>query len=293
MLSEHGRFPYDPIGKREPLRLPDDARLAVWITPNIEHFRFDRPAISLTPITVGMKPDVLNYAWRDYGARVGIWRLMEIFEKHAIPATAALNSECCTHYPQIVEEGTRLGWEWMAHGRTNSEFLNAQPEDEERAIIKEVLDAIDEATGRRPVGWLGPALTESAITLDLLAEAGVKYVADWCNDEQPYDMATRAGPIVAMPYTLEVGDIPVFMEQGGTGEDFYRLIVDQFDTLYEEGANNSRIMSIAVHPFLTGHPFRAKYFDRALAYMRDRDKVWFARGREILDWHLETSRSAA
>lgn len=288
-MSEHGRFAYDPIGRRPPFRLPDDARVAVWITPNVEHFRYDRPAISLTPITAAMQPDVLNYAWRDYGARVGIWRMMEIFEKHAIPATAALNSECCMQYPQIVEEGNRLGWEWMAHGRTNSEFLNSQPEDEERAIISEALETITEATGCKPVGWLGPALTESHVTLDLLAEAGIGYVADWCNDEQPYRMSTRAGPIVAMPYTLEVGDIPVFLEQGGTGEDFYRLIVDQFDMLYEDGATNPRVMSIAVHPFLTGHPFRARYFDRALAYMRERENVWFARGGEILDWYLEVS----
>lgn len=289
MASAHGRFDYDPIAARPPFRMPDAARIAVWITPNIEYFYYDRPAISLTPLTAGMKPDVLNYAWRDYGARVGIWRLMEIFDKHAIPCTAALNSECCTHHPQIIAEGNRLGWEWMAHGRTNSEFVNAQPEDEERDIIAEVLETIAQHAGKRPRGWLSPALTESHNTLDLLAEAGVEYVADWCNDEQPYEMTTRAGPIVAMPYTLEVGDIPVFLEQGGNGEDFYRLIVDQFDVLYEEGKTNPRVMSIAVHPFLVGHPFRAKHFDQALARLRERDGVWFATGSEILDWYRKSA----
>jgi len=284
-MMEHGRFPYSAIAKRPPLRLPDGARVAVWITPNIEHFHYDRPAISLTPMTAGMKPDVLNYAWRDYGVRVGIWRLMEIFETHAIPVTAALNSECCLHYPEIVAEGNRLGWEWMAHGSSNSVLINAQNETEERMLITDVLATIAKHTGRRPRGWLSPALTETHHTLDLLAEAGVDYVADWCNDEQPYRMKTQRGSIVAMPYTLEVGDIPVFMEQGGSGEDFYRLIVDQFDTLWGEGARSGRIMSIAVHPFLVGHPFRARHFARALAYMKARDGVWFATGSEILDWY--------
>jgi peptidoglycan/xylan/chitin deacetylase (PgdA/CDA1 family) len=283
-MMEHGRFSYSAIAKRPPLRLPNGARVAVWVTPNIEHFHFDKPAISLTPMTAGMTPDVLNYAWRDYGARVGIWRLMEIFEAHAIPVTAALNSECVLRYPEIIAEGNRLGWEWMAHGSSNSVLINGQDEAEERALITEVLSTIEKSAGKRPRGWLSPALTESHRTLDLLAEAGVEYVADWCNDEQPYRMKTRRGSIVAMPYTLEVGDIPVFLGQGGSAEDFYRVIVDQFDVLWEEGARSGRIMSIAVHPFLVGHPFRARHFGRALAYMKARDGVWFATGSEILAW---------
>jgi len=282
---EHGRFAYSPITKRAPLKLPGGARVSVWVTPNVEHFHYDKPAISLAAMTAGMRPDVLNYAWRDYGARVGIWRIMEILAKHGIVATAALNSECCLQYPQIIAEGNRLGWEWMAHGQSNSVLTNAQPEAEERAVIADVLETIAKHTGKRSRGWLSPALTESHRTLDLLAEAGVEYIADWCNDEQPYRMKTRSGSIVAMPYTLEVGDIPVFLDQGGTGEDFYRLIADQFDVLWEEGARCARILSIAIHPFLVGHPFRAKHFDRALAYMKAREGVWFATGGEILDWY--------
>ena len=283
-MMEHGRFAYSPIARRKPLALPDKARLAVWITPNIEHFHYGKPAISLTPMTMNMKPDVLNYAWRDYGARVGIWRLMEIFEKYGIPCTAALNSEVCLHYPEIVAEGNRLGWEWMAHGRSNSELINGQDEAAERALIGEALDTIAKHTGKRSRGWLGPALSETDRTLDILAESGIGYVADWCNDEQPYRMKTKTGAMVAMPYTLEIGDIPVFLEQGGNAEDFYRLLVDQFDTLWEDGAKNARIMSIAIHPFLTGHPYRARHFARALEYMRKRDGVWFATGSQILDW---------
>ena len=282
---EHGRFEYSGIGRRRPMRLPDGARVAVWVTPNIEHFHWDKPAISITGMTTRFSPDVLNYGWRDYGARVGVWRLFEIFERQGIPATAALNSDVCHFYPQIIEEGRRLGWEWMAHGRSNSEIIATDSEDEERALIREVLDTIERATGQRSRGWLGPALTETHRTLDLLAEAGVEYVADWCNDDHPYRMKTRKGSIVALPYALEIGDIPVFMEQGGSGEDFYKLIVDQFDALYQEGASNARVLSIAVHPFLVGHGFRAKYFEKALAYIRSHDKVWLTTGGALLDWY--------
>jgi peptidoglycan/xylan/chitin deacetylase (PgdA/CDA1 family) len=290
---EHGRFAYTAITRRPPLKLPNDARIAVWVTPNVEHFHYDKPAISMTPMTAALRPDVLNYAWRDYGARVGIWRLMEIFAKHGIPATAALNSECCARYPEIVDAGNALGWEWMAHGLSNSLLTTGWPEEEERKMIAAVLDAIAAKTGKRPRGWLSPALTETDNSLDLLAEAGVGYVADWCNDDLPYRMRTRAGTMVAMPYTLEVGDIPVFLEHGGSGEDFYRVITDQFDVMWEEGAKIPRVMSIAIHPFLIGHAFRAKHLDRAFAYMKARDGVWFATGSDILDWYLREAPAGA
>jgi len=282
---EHGRFDYSPITARPPLRLPDGARVAIWIAPNVEHFHWGKPAIALTPMTAALTPDVLNYAWRDYGVRVGIWRVMEILERQGFVATAALNSEVCLHYPEIITEGNRLGWEWMAHGPTNSMLFTGMPEEAERPIIAEVLGTIARHTGKKSRGWLGPALTETANTLDLLAEAGIEYVADWCNDELPYTMKTRKGPIVAIPYTLEVGDIPVFLERGGTGEDFYRMIVDQFDVMYEEGAKRPRVLSIALHPFIIGHPFRARYLERALAYIRKHEAVWITTGGAIVDWY--------
>src|SRR6516225_8571734 len=137
---EHGRFEYSAIAKRAKWELPHRARVAVWITPNIEHFHYDKPAMSLTPITAGLKPDVLNYAWRDYGARVGIWRVMEILERQGIVATAALNSDVCSRYPDIIKEGNQLGWEWMAHGPNNSMLFTGMPEDAEQPIISATLD---------------------------------------------------------------------------------------------------------------------------------------------------------
>jgi allantoinase len=289
-MAEHGRFEYSAIAKRPKWELPNGARVAVWITPNVEHFHFDKPAMSLTPMTAGLRPDVLNYAWRDYGARVGIWRIMEILERQGFIATAALNSEVCSQYPAIIEEGNRLGWEWMAHGENNSSLFTGMPEDAERPIIKKVLETITKSVGKKPRGWLGPALTETDNTLDLLAEAGIEYVADWCNDEQPYFMKTRHGSIVAIPYTLEIGDIPAFLQHGSSGEDFYKMIVDQFDTMYEDGKKQPRVFCIALHPFLVGHPFRARHLERALAYIRQHDAVWITTASAIVDWYKSKKR---
>ena len=205
-------------------------------------------------------------------------------ERHGFVATAALNAEVAEHYPQIIAAGNKLGWEWMAHGPNNSMLFTGMPEEAERPIIAGVLDTIARSTGKKSRGWLGPALTETDHTLDLLAEAGIEYVADWCNDELPYAMKTRAGPIVAIPYTLEIGDIPVYLERGGSGEDFTRMVVDQFDTLYEEGAKRPRVLSLALHPFLSGHPFRARALDRALAHIKKHDAVWITTGGAIVDW---------
>jgi peptidoglycan/xylan/chitin deacetylase (PgdA/CDA1 family) len=287
---EHGRFEYSAIAKRPKLSLPNGARVAVWVVPNVEHFEYGKPAMSMTPMTAGLKPDVLNYGWRDYGARVGIWRVMEILERNGIVATAALNSDVCLHYPDIIKEGNRLGWEWMAHGPSNSMLFTGMPEDVETPIVSGVLDTIARHAGKRPRGWLGPALTETDNTLDILAAAGLDYVADWCNDEQPYRITTKSKALIAMPYTLEIGDIPVFLQHGGSGEDFYRMIVDQFDTMYEEGSNQYRVMAIALHPYIVGHPFRAKHLERALAYIKARDAVWLTTGSAIADWYASAAK---
>jgi len=281
--TEHDRFDFSPIVDRPPLRWPNGARVALWVIPNIEHFLFDRPSTSVTMATIGMVPDVLNYSWRDYGVRVGIWRLMDVMEKHGVKGTVALNSEVCAKYPRIIEAGNKLAWEWMGHGTNNSTMINKQPEDEERALIKQVVDTIAKATGRKPRGWLGPALTESHRTLDILAENGIDYVGDWVNDEQPYPMRVKSGQMFSLPYSIEINDIPAFLEMRRSGEEFARMICDQFDGLYEDGAKSARVMAICLHPFLIGHPHRSKYFDQALAHIRKRQDVWLATGAQIVD----------
>jgi peptidoglycan/xylan/chitin deacetylase (PgdA/CDA1 family) len=284
--QEHRRFPYSAIVDRPRLEWPNGARVAVWVIPNIEHFLFDRPSSSIIQSTRGFVPDVLNYSWRDYGVRIGIWRMMEVMEKYGIKGTVALNSDVCRHYPRIIEAGKALRWEWMGHGINNSTVINEQPEDEERQIITSVLDTITESTGTRPRGWLSPALTESHRTLDILAAAGIGYVANWVNDEQPYRMRVASGEMLSLPYSVELNDYTAFLEQGLSGEDFAQVIRDQFDVLYEDGAKTGRVMSICLHPFLVGHPHRSKHFAEALAHITSRLDVWLATGSEIADWHI-------
>jgi peptidoglycan/xylan/chitin deacetylase (PgdA/CDA1 family) len=283
--QQHDRFDYSPIIDRPPLRWPNGARVAVWVIPNIEHFLFDRPSTSITAVTTSLVPDVLNYSWRDYGVRVGIWRMMEVMEKNGVKGTVALNSDVCRHYPRIIEEGNKLGWEWMGHGTNNSTLINRQTEDEEKELIKTVVDTIKKSTGKQPRGWLSPALSESHRTLDVLAANGIQYVGNWVNDEQPYPMRVKSGSMLSMPYSIELNDIPVFLDAGQSPETFGRMICDQFDVLYEDGAKSGRVMSICLHPFLIGHPNRSKYFDLALKHITSRQEVWVTQGGEIADYY--------
>jgi allantoinase len=280
----HGRFDYSPIIDRPPLRWPNGARVALWVIPNIEHFLFDRTATKIST-AMAVNPDVLNYSWRDYGVRVGIWRMMEIMAKFGVRGTVSLNSDVCREYPRIIEEGNKLGWEWMGHGTTNSILLNQQTEVEERALIKETVSTIAKSVGKAPRGWLSPGMTETVRTLDLLAENGIEYTGNWVNDEQPYPMKVRKGSMISMPYSSEINDIPALLGLHQSPERFGQMICDQFDVLYEDGAKTGRVMAICLHPFLVGHPHRSKYLAKALAHITSRQEVWLATGSEIVDWY--------
>ncbi|HXP94602.1 MAG TPA: polysaccharide deacetylase family protein [Candidatus Binatia bacterium] len=286
-MRYHERAPFVPIAGRPKLTWPNKARLAVWVVPNIEYWHEDSLHGATIATPAREVPDVPNYSWREYGARVGIWRMMRILRDLDIKGTVALNSDVCAHYPQVVEACAELGWEFMGHGLTNSASMNGLPEHEERAVIPDVLETIARKTGTRPIGWLGQGLAETEHTIDILAENGVQYVGDWVSDEQPHPLKTTHRSdaffeIVAMPYTLEINDIGVFMRRGFSGPDYDRMIRDQFDVLYEEAAETGKVMCVALHPYITGVPFRAKYLESALTYMREKKRVWFATGSEIL-----------
>jgi peptidoglycan/xylan/chitin deacetylase (PgdA/CDA1 family) len=281
--TEHDRFDYSAIIDRPPLSWPNGARVAVWVIPNIEHFLFDRPSTRLTNLPVS--PDVLNYSWRDYGVRVGIWRMMEVMERYGVKGTVALNSDVCERYPRIIEEGKKLGWEWMGHGTNNSTLFAGQSEAEERALIKQVVGTITKSVGQAPRGWLSPALSETMRTLDILAENGIDYVGNWVNDDQPYPMRVKQGSMIAMPYSVEINDIPALLDLHQSPETFGQMICDQFDVLYEDGATTGRVMSICLHPFLVGYPHRSKHFARALHHIASRQEVWLTTGSAIVDWY--------
>jgi allantoinase len=263
-------FPYLPIVERQAPVWPGGARIAVWVVPNIEHFHLE-----LGPKT----PDVRNYSRRDYGNRVGIWRMMECLEKAGIRGTVALNGEVAEHYPQIMEACTKLRWEFMGHGLTNSTVLAGMDRATETKTIARTREVI-EAHGQKMRGWLGPGLTETWNTLDLLAAAGVEYVADWVNDDLPYRMNNG---LYSIPYSLELNDMPHFNMPSISMDDFERRIRDTFDVLYAEGEKLPRVMCIALHPFLTGVPHRIKPLGRALAHIAGHDKVWLATGSEIVE----------
>ena len=285
--QEHGRFPYSPITDRPKLTWPGGARVAVWVVPNLEHFHFNKPSASLNTGTASLQPDVLNYGWRDYGARVGVWRLIDILERRGFKGTVALNSEVCDRYPQIIEAVRRLDWEIMGHGPNNSGLLTFLDEADERETIAETLRTIEAAWGKRPRGWLSPALSEFVATLDILAEQKVDYVADWTNDDQPYPVTVKSGKLYAIPYSLETNDYPAFLNMYQSAETFGQILKDQFDVLYEDGAQTGRVMAICLHPFLIGHPYRAKYLDDALRHIASRREVWLTTGAEIIDRYAE------
>jgi allantoinase len=263
-------FPYQAIVDRPRVAWPDGARVAVWVIPNIEHFH----------IEIGNHaPDIRNHSRRDYGNRVGVWRIIEVLAKHGVRGTVALNAEVGRYYPRIMEEVTKLKWELMGHGLTNSVLLTGMPKDEEAALIAEVHEVIGQ-WGQTMRGWLGPGLSETWHTLDLLRENGVEYVCDWVNDDLPYRMNNG---LYSIPYSIELNDMPLFNMPSIDIGDFERRIRETFDVLYDEGARNGRVMAIALHPFLIGVPHRIRALDRALAYIASHGNVWFATGSEIID----------
>jgi allantoinase len=280
-------YAYSPIVRRPRLVLPNGARLAVWIGVNVEHYRWGEPALSLAPFTAQLVPDPTNYGWRDYGPRVGVWRLMEILDRVGIRASAITNAAVCDEYPEIVEAAIERNWSIVAHGRDNSTWQTGMEREAERAFVNEVVQTLERTTGRRPSGWLGPALTATPNTYDILAELGFTYALDWANDDQPYALEVASGSLISVPYSSEVNDIPAFVLHHHTAAEFAASIVDQFETLYGEGARSLRVMGIGVHPFLVGQPFRASHFATALEQLVAHDDVWFATSDEIADWYLK------
>jgi allantoinase len=271
-------YDYSPIVEREPIAWPGGARVAFYVGLNIEHFHAGRPSTSIWEGTSGLVPDPLNHGWRDYGTRVGIWRLTEALDRHGIRASALVNSDAVEQYPQIVEAGLARDWAWVAHGRSNSFLQTGMAPEEERAELAHVVGTIERATGQRPQGWLGPGLTETPETPRLLAELGLRYVLDWTNDDQPYPLNVPG--MLSVPYSVEINDLGMWLAAGRSGPEVARMITDQFDQLYAEGG---RVMALALHPFVAGQAFRTRYIDEALAHIAGHDGVWLATSDEIAE----------
>ncbi len=257
----------------------------MYVGLNIEHFLVDRPSTSIWPGTADLVPDALNQGWREYGSRVGVWRTIDILDRHGLRASALLNSMVVERHPQIIAAGLERDWAWLAHGRTNSTLHTGMEPDEERRVLTGIVDAITAATGRRPQGWMGPGLTETFNTPALLAELGLNYVLDWTNDDQPYRLNVPG--MISVPYSVELNDLNLF-GKGTTGPEFVQIVKDQYEQLRADAEHGSRVMALALHPFAIGQPFRAKYLDQALKFLAAQPDAWLTTSDEIAHHYRRT-----
>ena len=213
---------------------------------------------------------------------------MEVLSRYGIRGTAALNSDVCEFYPQVVEEAVKLEWDFMGHNKTNAHFLTDVAPESEHEVIRDTLDTIEAATGKRPKGWLGAGLTETWNTLDHLVAEGCDYVADWINDDQPYLMDIGGKRLVSIPYSYDLNDMPQMVRQFRTADEFAEMIRRAFDVLYREGEQSGRVMAICLHPFLIGTSHNIGALDSALEYVCGHDGGWLTTGAEIVQHYLDS-----
>jgi allantoinase len=291
-------YPWSPLPARGPLRFPDGKRLAVIITMNCEYW--DLLKDSTEPYYAGgppMLPDPLpgnvadfpNFTWREYGQRVGVWRLFRVFEEAGVPLSCTINAKTALERPEIVRHAMDRGWEIVAHNYEQGELLtrHAFEIDRERAVIDATLAAYEKVVGRPARGWLSSSLRSTTNTPQLLAERGLLFFCDYMNDEQPYLIQTPSGPIVNVPYTIEVNDFTFFHRRAMNTWDAARMLKDQFDELYRDSAESGRLMSVGLHPHVSGHPHRMPCFREFLAHARSRPDVWWTTREKLATWYLQ------
>jgi hypothetical protein len=276
----HDRYPYSPISARPVYDWPGGKRLAIYAGLNLEWFSFGE-GLGAEIAPGGPQPDVLNYAWRDYGNRVGVFRLAELFGELKLPVSLLVNAEMYRHAPQTV--AAFPGAEIVGHGRSNSERQGDLTEYKERLLIEETTAAIEKHSGQRPRGWLGPWISQSPLTPDLLQEAGYTYLLDWCHDDQPVWMKTRRGRILSVPYPQELNDIPQIVVRRRESSEFADMIVDSFEVMHKECVKRPLVMGIALHAYIVGWPHRFKHLARALRYIVSHadERVWFTTAGEV------------
>jgi len=281
LLRTHGRYPYSAIVRRPAYEWPNGARLAAYVALNLEQFPFgEGMGPELNPKQP--EPDIVNYTWRDWGNRVGVWRLIELFDEQRVPVSVSLNSEIYDHCPEVAEAFRARGDEFIAHGRTNAERQAEMSEAAERAMIREVTAKITDAEGRAPRGWLGPWVSETAVTPDLLQEAGYQYVMDWAMDDQPIWLKTRAGRILSIPYSRPTNDLPLMLRANAAPSAWADMVIDAFDEMLAQSAKQPLVFNLSLHPYLVGQPFRLRQLRRLLAHMAEQGKqVWLCRAGDI------------
>jgi allantoinase len=286
------RVPFSAIVDRPKLELPGGARIAVWTIVNVEYWDIGRAmARQVLPAPTGapMLPDVPNWSWHEYGMRVGFWRFHALYERLGIRPTLAINARVCVEYERVAAAARDSGWEFMGHSYEQGPIHN---EKDQPGMIRRSLDTLEQFTGRRPVGWLGPGLTQTLETPEHLVEAGIKYIGDWVYDDEPTEIRTAKGPLYTLPYTVECNDISVMIVQHHEAPYWTQKCMDAFERLHAEGAERPKIMAIAIHPYISGQPFRIKYLEEVYERMKGYEGVLHWNGEQILDWYLGAAKRA-
>ena len=288
---DHAHYDWSPIIDRGVLRWPDSARVAICVIVNLDHVEWVAPQGSYEPAAppggLGRRtfPEYAMLSHREYGHRVGIFRVLDSLERHGIKPTIAMDAVTAEHYPYLVDHCLKRGCEIIGHGISASRMITSRmSEEDEREYIHSSIEALTRATGSAPAGWLGPEYGESARTPQLLAEAGIRYVCDWANDEQPYLMKTAVGDLSALPIMWDLDDVNALWDRKVEFDRYSRLIKESFATLYDDGEQSGRLMVLNLHPWLIGQPYRIKYLEEALEHVMQREAVWAATGSEIVEW---------
>ena len=274
------RFDYSPIIDRPVIRWPNNARVAVWVAPNVEFYEY-------TPLSRPTQPDIASYSYRDYGNRVGFWRMLEVTDKHNIRCCVCLNGAVLDHCPEVRDAMVKRNWDYMAHGFYNTRPINDYTIEQERAYWRDMIDTVKKHTGKQLKGRLGAGGGNTLNTPDLMSEFGLIYHTDWLMDDQPFPLKVKNGAkFIHVPYTYQLNDA-IVPGQYRDAAYFAQMIKDQFDVLYEEGATSGKVMCISLHPFWIGKPHRAKYLDEALTYIKKHDQVWYTTADDIADHYIK------
>ncbi|MDG6905243.1 MAG: polysaccharide deacetylase family protein [Nitrososphaerota archaeon] len=293
-------YEYSAKISRRPIKWPNGERVAVIITLNMEYWNpvlIDGnipypagPNIIPLPIPRGM-PDFVNYTWREYGQRVGVWRVINTLDKYGLRASATLSSELGKKCPEIISETKKRGWEFIAHSDIESNIpINfADDIEAERSMIRRTVKGLEETTGTRPLGWLSPSISPTVNTPGILVDEGFKFFCDFINDDQPYAIKSRGRTLISIPYSSEMNDYLLFMRQSLGADGVFDAVKEYFDVLYEEGGKSGMIMNLGLHPHVIGQPHRIRTLDRILEYIVSKaPNVWFPRRIEIANWYEKT-----
>jgi peptidoglycan/xylan/chitin deacetylase (PgdA/CDA1 family) len=280
-LPTHARYDHSSIIHRPWFKWPNGSRLAVYFALGVEHYAFGE-GMTENLVSAMPHPDVLNTSWREYGNRVGAWRVLQYFADVGIPLSILLNSAVCEHAPDLVAAARNNGCEFIAHGYSNSDTLAGMSESAESDYVGRVAAQMESCTGTRPLGWASPWIAETLHTPDILVESGYSYVLDWCMDDQPVWLKTRSRPLLSVPYSQEINDSSTIVGRQASATDFAAMIVDQFDEMRETPGDEPLVMSVILHSFISGQPFRLRALRRAIEHvLNHREQLWMTQPGSI------------